>query len=266
MKKTFLICFFVCLGMLSANECTVVMGYKNKNKEPYIVKDNSGLYKELYQKALDSIGCVLAIERNSKKGILRDIETGKVDFYPGFNFGIKRAKVVHYIPNGLPKGFSAITRGDVKNLQNLKEIEQLNLKNLIEKGGVNLLDGLNIKNVASSNLDLKRAIDMVLRESADIFVYNRSQIDYFLKKYKPENIKSHSDLFKNNQSLYLGFSKKSKHIKEVPNKNFDSNKPLSIENYPQVLDSNSVAYKFSQALQQLKTDGTTDKLYDKYFK
>ncbi len=267
MKKLFILLFTTMTMLHGANEqCVVKMGYKAKQKEPYILKDNSGLYQELYKKALSDIGCELTIQRKPKKRIINNIKKGKIDFYPGFNFSEKRAKMVYYIKNGLPKGFTAITRIDTKNLKSKDDIKNQKLKNITELGGVDLLKNLNLKTLTISGLTIKKAVAMIQRKRADIFIYNKSQIDFYIKKYKPKNIKIHSNLYKKSESLYLGFSKKSKYIKEIANQNYDKTKPIGLNNFPFVLDKNCIAYKFEESLKKLKDNGYTDKLYLKYFK
>lgn len=241
------------------------MGYKSKDKEPYILKDNSGLCADLYKKAANDIGCKLEIKREPKKRVLANIKRGNIDFYPGFNFSEKRAKVVQYIQNGLPKGFTAITRVEINDLTNKNDIKKLNLKNITELGGADLLKELKLKTATVSELSLKKAVAMIQRKRADIFIYNKSQIDFYIKKYQPKGIKSHPNLYKNMESLYMGFSKKSKYIKQIENKKYDKNKATSLNNYPYVLSKDCVAYKFEQSLKNLKDSGYTDKLYKKYF-
>lgn len=266
MKKLLLILILIISNLFGASDqCVINMGYKTKNKEPYILKNNSGLYKELYKKAANDIGCKLKIKREPKKRVLADIKRGTIDFYPGFNFSVKRAKVVHYIANGLPKGFTAITRVEVNNLTNKSDIKKQNLKNITELGGADLLKDLHLKTVKVSELNLKKAVAMIQRKRADIYVYNKSQIDFYIKKYKPKGIKSHPNLYKNMESLYMGFSKKSKYIKEIENKQYDKNKAISLKNYPYILSKDCIAYQFKQSLKNLKDSGYTDKLYKKYF-
>jgi len=267
MNKIFLIVIFGISSLYSANnECIVTMGYKPKQKEPYILEDNSGLYQELYTKALSDIGCKLVIQRKPKKRVINSIKKGTIDFYPGFNFSEKRAKMVYYIKNGLPKGFTAITRADIKDITSKNDIKSQKLRNITELGGTDLLKDLNLETITSSGLNVKKAILMIQKERADIFIYNKSQIDFYIKKYKPKNIKTHPNLYKKSESLYLGFSKKSKYIKEVVNKNYDKTKAIGLNNFPSVLDKNCIAYKLEISLQNLKDNGYTDKIYTKYFK
>lgn len=264
--KLILLLTFMISNLLAENEqCIITMGYKSKIKEPYILKDNSGLYQDLYKKAANDIGCELKIVREPKKRVLRNIQFGNIDFYPGFNFSEKRAKIVHYIKNGLPKGFTAVTRADTINLEYKNDIKKQNLINVTELGGADLLKDLKLRTITVSELNLKKAISMIQRKRADIFIYNKAQIDFYIKKYKPKNITTHSNLYKHQESLYLGFSKKSKYIKEIINPKFNKNKKITLKNHPFILDNNSVAYKFQESLKKLKKDGYTDMLYKKYF-
>lgn len=267
MQKLFILSVLIISFLSGATEqCIITMGYKTNNKEPYILKDNSGLYKDLYEKVAKMIECELKIKREPKKRILSKIKKGEIDFYPGFTFKKERAKFVHYIKNGLPKGFAVITRDNISELTNINQVKELNLKVLLELGGANLLENMNLNFVKVRELNLKKAVNMIQNKRADFFIYNRSQILYFFKKYKPRGLKVHTDLYKKEESLLLGFSKKSKYIIEIPNPKFDKNKEWSFLNYPMILDEVSVSYKFQNALNILKENGTTDKLYKKYFK
>ena len=66
--------------------------------------------------------------------------------------------------------------------------------------------------------------------------------------------------------LYLGFSRRSAHLKEEKNSSFDNLQQVSKDNFPTLLATGSVAYKFSQALKEMQASGETIKLYNKYYK
>ena len=250
----------------SNTQCIIKMGYKTESKEPYIVQDNSGLYKELYSKAAENIGCKLEIIRDSKKRILAQIQKGYIDFYPGFDFSKERAQYAYYIETGLSKKYTTITRSDVEELTFIKQVQKLNLLNLSEQGGTNFYKDSNIKTVEIPDLNLSRAIKMIQRKRADIYTYNKDQIQYYIKVNNPSNIKLHPKLIEIPEAFYIGFSKKSPLLKEIKNSGFNENSPISVENFPTTLDKNSIAFKLEQSLLELKNNGTTQELYNKFFR
>jgi len=269
--KYLIIVFFI-NSILSTNiayaaqeQCILKMGYKTNAKEPYILKDNSGLYKDLYEAAAKIIGCKLEIVRAPKKRILAKLKQGKIDFYPGFTFSTDRAKYVHYIKNGLPKDFAIISRIETPDLKDINQLKALNLSVLIELGGANVLRNLNLKCVKVHELNLNKAVAMIQKNRADLYIYNKAQIDYYFKKYQPKGLKVQVDVFNKKESLLLGFSKKSKYITEVKNLKYSEKQLLTYLDHPTILEESSVASQFKNALSQLKNNGTTTQLYQKYF-
>ena len=68
--------------------CELVMGYRTNARLPLIAAapDNRGVYNKIYATAAQQIGCSLRIVRKPKKRILKDLQDGLIDFYPGFDF------------------------------------------------------------------------------------------------------------------------------------------------------------------------------------
>ncbi len=266
MKKVFL---FLGLSLTTVfaniNICTITMGYKVKVKEPFILKDGSGLYKDLYGKAAEMIGCKLNIVREPKKRIIAKIKSGAIDFYPGFSINDKRAKFTYYIKNGLSKGTIGVSRDGVKSLVNLKDIKKLKLTVLREKGGADKFKEYNFKTLDVADLSIKKALAFIQRDRADFYIGDKSNIEYYFKKYQPKNLKLH--FLKTKEKVwYAGFGRKSKHTIELVNPSYNKTQNITYENYPIVLDKNCIAYKFQEALKKLKDDGYTDKVYNKHFK
>jgi len=266
----FLIIVLFTITSASANNkdidtCTITMGYKVKIKEPFILKDGSGLYKDLYSKAADMIGCKLNIIREPKKRIIAKIKSGTIDFYPGFSINDKRAKFAYYIKNGLSKGTIGVSKNSVESIIYLKDIKTLNLTVLREKGGADKFKEYNLKTLDISDLSIKKALIFLQRDRADFYIGDKSNIEYYFKKYDPQNLKLH--FLKTKEKVwYAGFGKKSKHTTELINSSYDKTKKITYENYPIVLDKSCITYKFQVALKKLKDDGYTDKLYNKYFR
>ncbi len=65
--------------------------------------------------------------------------------------------------------------------------------------------------------------------------------------------------------MYMGFSRAASNFKEMPNPNYDESKVLSPDNFPTIIDQGSVAYKLSKALADMKSEGRTAKIYEKWF-
>jgi len=268
-KKIILIILLIPFSgiITSANACTLKMGYRTNAKPPLIAKmpDNQGLYFDIYTAAAEKIGCQLEIIRQPKKRIIKALQGGTIDFYPGFNFTEKREKYTFYINNGLPGGDIGMS---VDTLPEVVDLNQLKGKSLLSSlGAPDFLKGIKgVKVQQASDINMERVIKMLITGRADFYIYNKSTTEYYIKKNKVKNIKLHPNCCGGLKPLYLGFSKKSPHFKESPNANYDANQALSAENYPTIADKSSIAYKLELALKQLKTEGITDQLYNKYFR
>ncbi len=256
--------FFHCTAMA----CTLTMGYRSSERMPLISRQtsDSGLYQHLYSLAADKIGCQLKIERGPKKRILKRLNQGVIDFYPGFSFSLKRAENVFFMENGLPGGDVGISLNTMKNITDIKQLEGYTL--LTALGSVdtdNKLMGVTIHKVREMTID--KAISLIQKKRGDFYIYNKSSIEYYIKKNKNkvDNIKIHSDCCGGIKPLYLGFSKKSIHYKQQDNPDFNNSQAINILNYPQLLSKNSIAYKFQQALKELVNSGKTQELYDQYY-
>jgi ABC-type amino acid transport substrate-binding protein len=248
-------------------ECVLTMGYKNKKKEPYISMTNEGLYKELYSLASQKIGCSLKIVRNSKKRVVMGLENGSVDFYPGFKITTKRAKFIHFISNELPYGLTLMARDGLGKIKSNQDIIDKKLRLLVELGGANYFgtDIDKINKIETTGLNLEKAVKLIQAKRADVYMYNQSQIDYYFKKYNPNGIKRYKNFTGSDKTLLAGVSLKSKYIKTMPNPNYDKNKKTTIDNMPTIIDEKCKIAQFAKALKELKADGTTDRLYNKYF-
>lgn len=246
--------------------CTLTMGYRSSERLPLISREasNSGLYQHLYSLAADKIGCKLKIERGPKKRILKRLNQGTIDFYPGFSFSLKRAENVFYIENGLPGGDIGISLNTMENITDIKQLKGYTL--LTALGSVdtdNKLKGITIHKVREMTID--KAISLINKKRGDFYIYNKSSIEYYINKNKVDNIKIHSHCCGEIEPLYLGFSKKSIHYKQQDNPDIDNLQAINILNNPQVLSKKSIAYKFKQALKELKSSGKTQELYNQYY-
>ena len=85
-----------------------------------------------------------------------------------------------------------------------------------------------------------------------------------MEKDKITGIKIHPDCCGVDKPMYMGISRHSHHYTEKNNPHFDSTKVLSVDNFPTLIDTNSVIFKFYLALKEMKASGETDKLYTKH--
>ncbi len=259
--------FFIVVGLLSFifasnKECKLIMVYKNSDKPPYMFKDGSGIYKDVYEKAAKMIGCSLGIKREPKKRAIEDLKTGKADFYPIFGYSKKRADYVYYLKSYICNKLVFVTRKDTPNISKKSQIKKLVI--IKERCGYSPIYKYANKFFMTDNLGVKKYIDLLLNKRADAFLYHALTVEHAIKKWHIKDIKLNYKLFKDINPSTFGFSRKSKYLKVIPNPNFDKSKPRSINNFPVVLSENSIAYKFQKALYKLKESGFTDEICRKY--
>ncbi|GAA0820512.1 transporter substrate-binding domain-containing protein [Colwellia asteriadis] len=259
---------FIALFTISqiAQACVLTMGYRTSARLPNIqAENNSGLYYDLYHKAATDIGCQLKVIRLPKKRVLRAIENGSIDFYPGLTFTPERAKFVLFVPNGLPSLDIGLTRTGVNEI---KTPEDFTGKILLSTLGSTKLPrtehALAVK--FPPELSHASAVEYVLNGKVDIYVDELSTIAYQLKEHpKKDRLMYHLDCCGGLTELTLGFSRKSVHYKEVNNEDYSADKKLSFDNFPKKLEQSSVAHQFYQSLMKLKNNGYTEKIYAEYF-
>ncbi len=246
---------------------TLIMGYRTTEIPPLINEDDDeGLYKDLYQEALRRLGYQLEIVRLPKLRVIDALKDGSIDFYPRFNFTLERSEYIYYIENGLFQKDVLITTYDKEEINNLSQLENMVFgKNL---GAPSYFDedsveGLVVKEYAE--LDLERSINMLIFKRIDFTIFDYSSLIYYLKENEISNIKIHENFLKKKNIMHLGFSKKSKYYQDIPNEEYDNEKEISIQNYPTTLKEGTLPYKLQKVLQEMVLDGTTDKLFRKYY-
>ncbi len=244
----------------------IVMGYRITIRAPLINKapESSGLYKDLFKEAARRINCRLQIVRNPKMRVLNKMKTGAIDFYPGFNFTIKRSKTIFYIENGLPGGDIGISSPALPEITDLRQLKGKTL--LVALGGADHLHNTTgVHQGSVPDLSIEKAVKLIKLGRFHFYIYNKSSLEYYLKLNKPGDIKVHHNCCGGIKPMYLGFSRKSKHIKEENNPDYDSTKEVSINNFPTRLAPDCLASRLEKALKQMKESGFTDKLYNKYY-
>jgi len=268
------ILFILSSAFLVNAECVLKMAYKEGNKMPLIAKkpDNSGAYLELFSRAAERIGCRLEIVRLPKKRLHRQLEQGKLDFYPGASFSEKRATYLCYIENGFPTGEYGITSADMPDIHDYQQLKELGLTWLMEMGGskTELADRLNVKTRYLGFADIETARRVISKGRNIFYVADKELVDYYLKNkefvsFKEAGLKVHNECCGGDYPMYMGFSRTSHHFRKRSNPKYDETKKLSPTNFPIIADSGCVAFRLGQALQELKASGETLKIYQKYF-
>lgn len=267
--KIFVLSIFIAFLFDTLSAQTLTMGYRTSERLPLIGNsmDNSGLYHDLYSTAAKKINLELKIIRLPKKRILKGIEDGTIDFYPGLTFTYKRSKFVYYLENGLKGGDLGISLLDFPLIEELSQLEGKRV--LTALGGPDKYLLSNVKGIklnAVPQLSIKKAIDLLRLKRDEFYVYNASSIKYYLKINNIKDIKVHPICCGKEKPMYLGFSRKSKHIKELKNPNFNKMEPISIMNLPTLISKDSIAYKFAKILDEMRKSGEIDEIFNKYYK
>lgn len=242
------------------------MGFRTTERLPLIGKDpiDDGLYYDLYSEAAQRIGCQLTVVRSPKKRLLKMLESGKIDFYPGFTFNLERTDYVHFIESGLPGGQIGISRFDIHPITNLHQLSGLTLAQSL--GAPDFAAGVeNITYYTKAELSILEAITLIRKKRADFYIYPRGTLMYYLRLNETDDIQVHPDCCGGVEPLYLGFSIRSKHFKQRSNPQFEPNLPLSADNWPTAPHSNSISYLFQQQLKAMKLSGETMDLYKQYY-
>ncbi len=252
---------------LFAKECVVTMGYKPKSKPPFIFDDNSGIYRDVYGEALNRIGCRLKVVRMPKLRIIKELKKGTIDFYPALGFTAERAAFVSFIFSNINHDNVLITRKDYPHIDGIPDLISLKPTLLKEVGGYSLLEGIPAKRFETTDMNINNNMKLLINRRIDAFSYPLKVVEYYLKIH-PEvvnKVRIYRDFFRKNQQRHtFGFSIFSKYSKIKNNRNFNPFKPVSRTNIPNVLDENSIAYKFSESLNKMYKDGEIENIYKKY--
>ncbi len=269
MKKILIITLFVIFTskILVAKECVVTMGYKIKSKPPYILNDNSGIYKDVYGKALKKIGCKLKIVRMPKLRIIEEMKKGKIDFYPTFRFKEDRAAFTYFIFSYIDHTNALVTRKDFPKVKSVLDLISHSPILLKEIGGASPLDGFPAPRFEDTDINIYKAMNLLLNKRVDAFSYPLKIVEFYLKNNPQvvDKVRVYKNFFpKNYKKHTFGFSLFSPYCKVDINKSFDPKKPLSIENFPTKLNKDSVAYKFSKMLEKMYKNGEIEKIYNSY--
>ncbi|MCL9781300.1 hypothetical protein M9194_07640 [Vibrio sp. S4M6] len=266
MSQHGILLFVAILSMISytSHACNIVMGFKTESKTPLIgsLENNDGYYRDLYSLAALKIGCRLTIKRLPKKRILLEMRKGKIDFYPGMKFNSTRARYAYFSPNGLSYKKVALSLQPLDELYQLKEI-----RIGVPLGG-GVIEGFSLpiasKNIEIDKLDIEKAIHLFKRKRFDLVLIDNYEAQCYLsgKPQLLEKIYLHEDCCGTEQSYHLGFSMASPLFSSQPNIKYQPLKPISIENFPIIVDKKSVAFHFMHAVMELAKSGEAKKIYN----
>ena len=252
----------------AAAQTVIKMGYRTSEKLPYIAEfpSNAGLYYDLYSEAAQRIGAKLDVVRTSKQRVLLDLEEGIIDFYPGFSFSEERANYAFWIKNGLIQRDVVVSRADQAELQTAADLAGLRyVLSLGNPDQIAAIANQQAIKITASELDIERALTMISRNLADLYVYEEDSLKYFIKSHGLSGYRFHEQLIDNFYYSHAGFSRYSPLFQGQRNANFDDALPVDIGNFPFELVPGSTLAKFEQALWQMYEDGTTKAIYKAYF-
>ncbi|KIO37209.1 substrate-binding periplasmic protein [Shewanella sp. cp20] len=253
---------------VNSNACELIMGYRTSERLPYIhaEPDNQGLYLALYQLASERIGCSLKVYRAPKKRILRALRLGKVDFYPGFGFTQKRNHYAYFIANGLFERYTGISHAGIEEISSLHDLVGTPYVLLISPGGYDL-DGIpkGVITRRPPEMDAAQAFELLSTGKGDFFSYDETTLRYELAHHPHPELKLHPKCCEPMRDMYLGFSRKSRYFKAIPNPEFSPEKPESIDNRRQLLASDSKAHALAIELAKMRASGETEKIRGSFF-
>lgn len=253
---------------LSPNDkVVIVMGYKTTKKLPYIneAPNDEGLYKELFSEAARRIGAELKIVRKPKVRIIEGIRDGSIDFYPAFSFTKERSSFGFWLNYGVRGRDLIITRDDAPDIRSIEDLK--GLKYLVALGNTNYFEGVDfsgVKILETAELDIPRAIKLILAKRADFYVYEEDALKYYIKSYNVKGIKIQKEFEIRSYWYYAGFSRNSPLYRGHENPDYNKHLEEGPENFRYELVNNSVLYRFREALWEMSLDGFTDRLYKRY--
>lgn len=247
---------FLLLWVLDATSCEITMGYRISERLPFINRapDSSGVYLSLYQQAANEIGCTLSVVRAPKKRILKMLDDGSIDFYPGMGFTKERSKSIYFIENGLTSHTVLLTHKALKPIKQLEDLTGLVQIVTIASNNDQLAD-YHVITRQVQDLSLESGAKLIAKKQVDFLLYNKASLTYFLNHNDYSNLIIQECCFAPSQML-LGFSRKSKHLTQL--------EPLTSElqriEQQKMLEQHSIAAKFERALKRLAANGVTNKL------
>ncbi|MCW7753119.1 transporter substrate-binding domain-containing protein [Desulfobotulus sp. H1] len=269
MQKIWVVALMLALAAGTGNARSVIrMGYAPEGHIPIISEapDNSGLYQDVFLAAAEKIGYGLEITRMPKRRILNLVESGELDFYPGFSYTAARAQWAFYFKNGLVESNAAVTLAAEPEITDREEINARGYVVLVPLGGEYGKEFTLYYEFP--RLSVEKAMEMLQTtpKRGDVFVYRKSSLAYYLKRNPAEAplFRIHSRPW-SHESMYLGFSKNSPLAEFEVNLDFDPSLPESETNQPERLLPSCVAAQFMTAIDEMGNNGEIDALYIRYY-
>lgn len=259
----------------NASTCTLKMVYKEGGKEPLIkeMPNNEGVYNDLFSEAAARIGCKLEISRLPKIRLMLMLESGESDFYPGSSFSNKRATYLYYVPNGLLTAEYGITNKGIPELTSYEDLKKYSITWLLESESSKFEKAEKYQVMTSEREYLNLVfVSKYITRAKDrnyFYVADKEIVDYFPQRMGKSldelGLKVHKKCCEGIKAMYLGFSRKSPHYGEINNADYDDARPLSPENVPVSMHSDSIVYKLGKALSDMKEEGRVDEIYQEWF-
>lgn len=277
LKRLILLYLFIFLSpqiVFSSEKPSLIMGYKEGSKPPYIgpVGDNGGAYEALFSQAAQMIGFQLKIIRLPKKRVYQQLLNGQIDFYPASGFAQQRAEYLYWFSNGLLSKQALLSTALDQEITNIHQAKGTLLVPLGSSAENYATNNPTIKIQKMGELPIDKAILALQLGRGDFYIYDIDIFDYYLKRkqllsFEQISLKLHSNAIeKEFSSLHAAFSIHSKYFSATPNPNYKSKEESSFYNQKLIPSRDSVAYSFEQALKHLQETGETNKIYNKYFK
>lgn len=253
--------------------CELRMVYRPEARPPLMAEapDDSGLYKTLYERVSQQIGCKLSILRLPKLRAIRALQTGEADFYPGMDFDLERDAYILFMPNGLPGGSVGLSHRDVPPVTQLDQLAGRRV--LMAAGQPDRLQAMSpaarakVQEVRMVSASLEAAAEMLARRRADFFIYGLQSVDHLLSK-RPDlqtELRVHPDCCGGLTPAHLGFSKLSRHLRLEANPAYNPAQALGLENQRDRSAAGSTAARFAQALDRLIRQGEVQRLHRNAF-
>ena len=151
---------------------------------------------------------------------------------------------------------------DSKDVFQLSDMEG---KTLLTSQGSKPIDTskFDITRRAVYDLSIAKAVELIANKQADYYLYGSNSIRYYLKNNPNDKVKVNNfdDIV---EPIYLGFSKHSQFAKSEPNIVYDPKQEKSVFNVTSLIANNTKAYEFQAALAEMKKNGYTKSLVDKF--
>jgi len=245
----------------------LVMGYRTNEKLPFIAEDpdSSGIFKDLYEEAGKRLGVRLEIVRLPKNRVILGLEEGSIDFYPVYTFSIERSAYVYFAPNGLEVSYSVLSQESFPDIRTGEDL--YGFIGLVSLGSPTYLTGYDTSKIQGNRIaemDIAKAVDMILMGRGDFYIYESEPLKYYIRKQNISGVRLQPVIVKIDPTGYIGLSKKSLYYQEEENPDFDPLKLVSPGNNPVRLVPGSLFDRLLQVLEQMDREGFTDSLSSRY--